>query len=137
MNWIVAAGAAFLAETAGLAACLHLFFLLKREYTELRTTLGAELEAQREATESLRAAVKRLEERLASELARPPAPAEPPREPSPGLSLNLSKRSVALRMHRRGEPPEAIAATLQVPRNEVELLMKVHRSFSEKTGVSQ
>jgi len=42
-------------------------------------------------------------------------------------SLNLEKRSQALRMHRRGEPPAQIAATLELPLQEVELLLKVHR----------
>jgi len=42
-------------------------------------------------------------------------------------SLNLSKRSQALRMHRRGEPAEQIAATLAVSRQEVDLLLKIHR----------
>jgi hypothetical protein len=45
----------------------------------------------------------------------------------PGLNLNLSKRSQALRMHRRGETPERIAAALELPRQEVELLLKVFR----------
>jgi hypothetical protein len=41
--------------------------------------------------------------------------------------LNLSKRSQALRMHRRGDSPEHIAAALEVPMQEVDLLVKVHR----------
>ena len=54
----------------------------------------------------------------------------PPVAPPPGLprpSLNLSKRSHALRMHRRGEGAEQIASALDLPRQEVELLLKVHR----------
>jgi hypothetical protein len=54
----------------------------------------------------------------------------PPVAPPPGLpraGLNLSKRSQALRMHRRGEGAEQIAAALELPRQEVELLLKVHR----------
>ena len=51
----------------------------------------------------------------------PPLPAPP----KPGL--NLTKRSQALRMHRRGDPPEQIAAALEVPHQEVDLLLKVHR----------
>ena len=55
---------------------------------------------------------------------------DPPRpgafaQTQPGL--NLSKRSQALRMHRRGDTPEQIASTLGVPLQEVELLLKVHR----------
>ena len=45
--------------------------------------------------------------------------------PKPGL--NLSNRSQALRMHRAGDAPERIAAALEIPRQEVELLIKVHR----------
>ena len=41
--------------------------------------------------------------------------------------LNLSKRSQALRMHRRGEAPAQIAAALNIPSQEVELLIKVQR----------
>lgn len=41
--------------------------------------------------------------------------------------LNLSRRSQALRMHRRGEPAGAIASALNIPAQEVELLIKVHQ----------
>jgi len=51
-----------------------------------------------------------------------PAPAGIPK-----AGFNLSKRSQALRMHRRGEEPAQIAAALDLPRQEVELLLKVHR----------
>jgi hypothetical protein len=42
-------------------------------------------------------------------------------------AMNLNKRSQALRLHRRGDPPEAIAASLGLPVQEVDLLIKVHR----------
>jgi hypothetical protein len=54
-----------------------------------------------------------------------PLVAPPPGLPKPGL--NLSKRSHALRMHRRGEGAEQIASALELPRQEVDLLLKVHR----------
>jgi len=41
--------------------------------------------------------------------------------------MNLSKRSQVLRLHRRGESSDQIATSLDVPRQEVELLLKVHR----------
>jgi hypothetical protein len=41
--------------------------------------------------------------------------------------FNLSTRSQALRMHRRGEGAPQIAAALQVSVQEVELLLKVHQ----------
>jgi hypothetical protein len=42
-------------------------------------------------------------------------------------SINLSRRSQALRLYRRGEAPEEIARTLEAPVGEVRLLLKVHR----------
>jgi hypothetical protein len=45
----------------------------------------------------------------------------------PKLGLNLTRRSQALRMHRRGDSPDQIAATLEIPLQEVDLLIKVHR----------
>jgi Protein of unknown function (DUF2802) len=41
--------------------------------------------------------------------------------------LNLTKRSQALRMHRRGESVDQIATALDLPRQEIDLLLKVHR----------
>jgi hypothetical protein len=46
--------------------------------------------------------------------------------PPPRAGLNLEKRSHALRMHRRGESTAQIAALLEIPLQEVELLLKVH-----------
>ncbi|SPE39832.1 conserved exported hypothetical protein [Candidatus Sulfopaludibacter sp. SbA3] len=41
--------------------------------------------------------------------------------------LNLAKRSHALRLHKHGDSAPKIAATLEIPVQEVELLLKVHR----------
>jgi len=54
-------------------------------------------------------------------------PAAAPVSSPPKAGLNLGKRSQALRMYRRGDSPERIAAALEIPRQEVELLLKVHR----------
>jgi hypothetical protein len=80
--------------------------------------LGAAVKAVERAMESLSEEVRDLRQ-------HPPAGSPDGGTPKPGL--NLSKRSQALRMHRRGEPPEQIAATLAVSRQEVELLLKIHR----------
>ena len=80
--------------------------------------LGETVEAVEKAVESLSEDVREL---------RQHPPAAPPGAGAPKAGLNLSKRSQALRMHRRGEPPEQIAATLAVSRQEVDLLLKVHR----------
>jgi type II secretory pathway component PulM len=80
--------------------------------------LGETVEAVEKAVESLSEEVRGL---------RQHPPAATPDGGPPRAGLNLSKRSQALRMHRRGEPPEQIAATLAVSRQEVDLLLKVHR----------
>lgn len=41
--------------------------------------------------------------------------------------LTLTRRSQILRMHRRGESVETITAALQIPRNEVDLMLKLNR----------
>jgi hypothetical protein len=52
--------------------------------------------------------------------------------PAPARSgLNLTARSQVVRRHRYGEPPEAIAQSLGLPRAEVDLLIKVNRIVVE------
>lgn len=77
----------------------------------------AELQTLRDSVDALAAQIHDLQNH--------PSVAPPPGLPKPGL--NLSKRSHALRMHRRGEAAEQIAAALELPRQEVDLLLKVHR----------
>jgi hypothetical protein len=74
--------------------------------------------------QALRDSLEALAAQLHDLQSHPPV-APPPGLPRPGL--NLSKRSHALRMHRHGEGAEQIAASLDLPRQEVELLLKVHR----------
>jgi len=50
----------------------------------------------------------------------------------PAASINLTKRSQAMTMHRRGDSVDTIATTLGIPRAEVELLGKL-----QKTVVSE
>ena len=82
---------------------------------------------QGETGQALRELQSRLEA-LAAEVHDMEVPAPVtllPGVPRPGM--NLSKRSQALRMHRRGEKPDQIARALELPLQEVELLLKVHR----------
>jgi len=72
----------------------------------------------------LRQAVDGLAEQL-RDLSQQPTAEATPLCPKPGL--NLTKRSQALRMHRKGEPPDQIAKALALPLQEVDLLIKVHR----------
>jgi hypothetical protein len=73
--------------------------------------------------ETLMVRVESLEQQ-AMEMRRQPVEAMP----VTGLSaLNLNKRAQVLRMHRRGDSSDRIASLLEIPRQEVDLLIKVHR----------
>ena len=76
------------------------------------------------AIESLQKQLQELQKQLQDTRQYPPLVAAPS-APRPGM--NLDKRSQALRLHRRGEGPSQIAAMLELPLQEVELLIKVHR----------
>lgn len=109
----VTAGAAL---AIGFGAVLLLFFSLKRELSRA----GNRQVKIEEALETI--------DRRHRELAEKP---EPPVE-TPRSGLSPGKRSQALEMHRRGQTPAEIAALLGVPRNEVELLVKVQRILLSK-----
>jgi hypothetical protein len=89
---------------------------LARIVREQREHFQSGMEQWREELESLRAEV----------------PPEGTRPPSGQQALNLNKRGQVLRMRRRGENPETIAAALSLPRNEVDLLLKVHQLALEQ-----
>ncbi len=104
---------------AGLACwCLEMLRLRARLGAVERRVLAAR-EEQDASLETLRRAVEGLaaqwREPRAAEMAMPLRP-----------GLNLSKRSQALRLHRRGDDPQQIAEQLEIPVQEVELLLKVH-----------
>jgi hypothetical protein len=84
----------------------------------------AGLEQCEAATQKLRNAVDVMAVQLRELPQQPPGAAA---SPTPRAGLNLTKRSQVLRMHRKGDPPDQIAKTLEVPLQEVDLLIKVHR----------
>ena len=103
---------------AGLGLCLYLFCTLKIEIRTLqKKSLAKDV--------LLEGAIREL--RLAVEQAAA-APREP-HLPRPA-ELDLTKRTQVLRMDRRGESPATIAGALGVPRNEIDLLLKLHRQLS-------
>jgi hypothetical protein len=93
-----------------------------RQTKALREQLESELQVIRSGLDAVGAEIRDIE-------VPPPVNVIPA---APRSGLNLGKRSQALRMHRRGEPPAQIAATLEVPVQEVELLIKVHRIVISK-----
>jgi hypothetical protein len=113
--------------TVSLTLCLYLFVSLKREIQEGRrkqAMLEAALDRMHAGMGEVTTKLAETEER-ASLLVSP----TPPR-----TGLNLGTRSQALRMWRRGDTPQQIAAVLGVPEREVELLLKVQRIVMEATS---
>ena len=80
-------------------------------------TLRSEMEGLRQGYDTLRAGLHSLETTVAST----------PSGYTVRPSLNLAKRSRILRQHRRGESAKSIAMALDVPRAEVDLLLKIHQ----------
>jgi len=115
----------YILQAASSLICLLLFLSLKREIQRLRSRL-----ARQDVTDRLDAMNARLEnaEQRATAPIASPAPSRP--------SLNLSKRSQVNRLFKRGEPVETIAATLGLPRREVELLLKVQKAAQAAAGGS-
>ncbi|HTS26733.1 MAG TPA: hypothetical protein VMH81_12735 [Bryobacteraceae bacterium] len=85
---------------------------------------GADQAQWRSLMESLQEAQSSLSAELREVRQQSPGTGAPA-DIKPGF--NLTTRSQALRMHRLGDPPERIAAALNLPRQEVDLLLKVHR----------
>ena len=107
---------------AALATCIYLFATVKRECAEQRR-------AAAERAESLAGALRQLEARIAEverDLEGTPSIA------AAGSGMNLNRRTQALRLIRKGEAPDRIAAVLSLPLKEVELLSKVNRVASER-----
>ena len=101
---------------------------------------GANQQARNRHTElesALTAAQSSLEELGATvrEMGQQPVVAASPGPIRPGL--NLTVRSQVLRMHRHGENSEKIAKTLAIPRQEVDLLLKVHRIVLKSMEVNE
>jgi hypothetical protein len=84
-------------------------------------TTGADSDSR---AEQLRERMDAMTAKL-HELERQPSVTLAPGVPKPGM--NVVKRAQALRLHRRGDAPADIAAALELPRQEVDLLLKVHR----------
>jgi hypothetical protein len=105
------------AVVTALSLGLYLFVSLKREIARNRQRAErrhAEIEA---AVAALRKTVDEVEERAGMLVPPPPT----------SSGLNPGKRNQALRMHRRGDSPEYIAAALGLPAGEVQLMLKVQR----------
>jgi hypothetical protein len=131
LDWILHPALQYGLLGAGLGLCLYLFFTLKQEIGALEgrgrekdTALAEAMAAVRAALDEVRAETRAIQEQTG--MLVPPAPT--------ASGFNLSKRGQVLQMHRRGQSPAQIAASLGLPRTEIDLLIKVHQIVLEKVG---
>ena len=128
-DWILNPLTPLAAIALALAACIACFLSTKSEVYRLRRTAA---ETERELARKL----EQVESEVATmgqQQAEPPLPL--PMVPTVRPSLNLTRRTQALRMRRRGETAESIAAALAAPRNEIELLLKVYEMVEYRKGL--
>jgi uncharacterized protein YlxW (UPF0749 family) len=116
--WVAWWISAFALVALGLAACLYLFYSTKRETAELERRIRDEQARFDEERQRLNAELESYRNSLA-DLQRSLA------------SADTSKRSHILRMYRHGDTALEIAASLQVPQEEVELLLKAYDASGE------
>jgi hypothetical protein len=103
--------------------CLVFFLCLEHETRVMNLRWKRRQTAQESTTEELKTQIAELRTRVldAEERAGVLVPPTPPKS-----GLNLNKRTQVIRMSRRGEQADKIAAALNLPQREVELLLKVH-----------
>ncbi len=105
---------------SGIGACLFLFLTLNVRHHISDKRLRGELETMREGLEAMSRKLEQAETELDERIA---ALAAPPDDEG----VNLTKRAQVLRMHRRGETPEAIASALGMAQSEVDLMLKIQK----------
>jgi hypothetical protein len=117
--------------------CLFFFLCLEHEIRVMNLRWRRSQAAQESATGELKAEMAELSARVQDAEQRSGVLVAPT---PPKSGLNLNKRTQAIRMSRRGEQVDKIAASLNLPRREVELLLKVHGRMvysSPTTNASQ
>jgi hypothetical protein len=123
----------YAALSASMSGCLYLFYSVKRDLAETGSGLDRRIGALETTVNRHGAHAASLESRLGEWAARTAATEEkldllqPARRPGPA-PIDASSRSQVLRLARLGQRPERIAAELSLPRNEVDLMLKVHRA---------
>jgi hypothetical protein len=103
--------------------CIFFFLRLEHEMRIMNLHWRRGQTSEESATEELRTQMAELSLRVQDAEARTGVLVAPT---PPRSGLNLNKRSQVIRMSRRGEQVEKIAAALDLPQREVELLLKVY-----------
>jgi len=109
----------------GLSAALALFLSLKRE-------LRSHAQRTRTRLDEVRLQLQNVQLQNSQRTVPDPPPAAPPVVLRSGM--NLTKRTQALRLLRRGEDVSHVAAALGVPRREIELLVRVQKLSARRAA---
>jgi hypothetical protein len=120
LEWIATPVAMYGALALSLIASLMLYLDVRIELAKERSRERNKKDASATLVQNLAGDLEAVRESVRTLEVVPVAVPQPT-----GPGINLSKRVQALRMHRRGETVATIAAALQTPRNEIELLLKV------------
>jgi hypothetical protein len=110
-------------QAVGSIATLFIFLTLKQEIRRLKLRLDRQQTDEITAARDLKLRLEEITLRLRDSEDRAGVLVAPHPPPS---GLNLTKRSQVIRMSRRGERAENIAASLSLPRGEVDLLLKIN-----------
>jgi hypothetical protein len=108
---------------SSLAATLTIFITLKQEIQRLKLRLDRQQVSETAIARDTKVKLEEITLRLRDSEERAGVLVAP--EPAKS-GLNLTKRSQVIRMSRRGERAENIAASLSLPRGEVDLLLKIN-----------
>ena len=114
-----------------ISVCGYLFITLKRDLHFVDRKRKESAVASDAAVDVMRKEIGDFRGQLADlrrELETMPA-LGPPSANATGINLN--KRTQALRMMRLGQDADSIAASLNLPRNEIELLAKIQKLILE------
>jgi hypothetical protein len=103
--------------------CLFFFLCLEHEVRVMKLRWTRRDTVHESAADELKIQVADLSSRVRDAEERTGVLVQPT---PPRSGLNLNKRSQVIRMSRRGEQAEKIAASLNLPQREVELLLKVY-----------
>lgn len=123
--------------SAVLSTCLFLFFSTKVDLRRIETRLGEHLMAtERKTTESelrFNLVETRLSE-VSDKIQLMDQALEQSREAvlQNGTGPTRGKRTAIIRLAQRGAASDKIAASVGMPKNEVDLLLKVHRAISNR-----
>jgi hypothetical protein len=122
--WQLQAAVSLLFSTMTLTLCQVTVRRSRKRLVDAEIRFQRGIELSENSIRSLQTALETLSSEVRN-LSQHPVAAQAAGPLKPGL--NLSKRSQALRMHRRGDSLEQIGAALEIPLQEVDLLLKVHR----------